>query len=39
MFDKMMSEEWYLEDFMTSMFSIIYEKLKNKKDNENEDLD
>ena len=31
MFEKMMSEEGYMEDFMTSMFKYIYESLKNKK--------
>lgn len=30
MFEKMMSEEGYMEDFMTSMFKFIYDKLKNK---------
>ena len=31
MFDKMMSEPGYMEDFMKSMFNYIYEHLKNKK--------
>lgn len=30
MFEKMMSEEGYMEDFMKSMFKYIYESLKNK---------
>lgn len=30
MFEKMMSEEGYMEDFMKSMFKYIYENLKNK---------
>lgn len=30
MFDKMMSEPGYMEDFMKSMFKFIYENLKNK---------
>lgn len=30
MFEKMMSEPGYMEDFMTSMFKFIYDKLKNK---------
>ena len=30
MFDKMMSEPGYMEDFMSSMFKFIYENLKNK---------
>ena len=32
MFDKMMSEPGYMEDFMSSMFKFIYENLKNKGD-------
>jgi len=32
MFQKMMAEEGYMEDFMTSMFKHIYEKLKGKKE-------
>lgn len=31
MFDKMMREPGYMEDFMTSMFKFIYDNLKNKK--------
>lgn len=31
MFEKMMAEPGYMEDFMTSMFKFIYDKLKNKK--------
>ena len=31
MFEKMMSEPGYMEDFMTSMFKFIYDKLKSKK--------
>ena len=31
MFDKMMSEPGYMEDFMTSMFTFIYDKLKKQK--------
>ena len=31
MFEKMMSEPGYMEDFMTNMFNFIYDKLKNKK--------
>ena len=31
MFNKMMSEPGYMEDFMASMFGFIYDKLKNKK--------
>ncbi len=30
MFEKMMAEEGYMEDFMKSMFKYIYESLKNK---------
>lgn len=30
MFEKMMSEEGYMEDFIKSMFKYIYESLKNK---------
>lgn len=30
MFEKMMAEEGYMEDFMKSMFKFIYDKLKNK---------
>mgnify|MGYP000523674681 CR=1 FL=1 len=32
MFEKMMSEPGYMEDFMTSMFKFIYDKLKNKEE-------
>lgn len=32
MFEKMMSEDGYMEDFMKSMFKYIYESLKNKTD-------
>ena len=31
MFEKMMAEPGYMEDFMSSMFKFIYDKLKNKK--------
>ncbi len=31
MFEKMMAEEGYMEDFMKSMFKYVYESLKNKK--------
>jgi len=30
MFEKMMAEEGYMEDFMKSMFKYVYESLKNK---------